>query len=71
MASKPLIQHFVDDINKAIDKYRDLGLTIGELMGVFTLAQFDMWAEWNGASMYQDDDLPSGDPNIFSGFGGS
>ena len=70
MASKPLIQHFVDDINKVIDKYRDSGLTLGEVAGVFALAQLDLWAEWRGANMGRDDDLPSGDPDIFPGFNG-
>ena len=65
MANKPLIQHFVDEINVVIDKYRDSGITIGEIMGIFALAQIDLAIEMKGAQMDRDDDLPIGDPGLF------
>ncbi len=64
MSQKPIIQHLVDDVNNVIDKYRDEGITVGEVVGVFQLAILDIWAEW-AMKMKGGDDLPSGSPDIF------
>lgn len=41
----PLCQQFQDDVNTAIDKYRDQGLTLAEAIGVLEVAKLDLWLE--------------------------
>lgn len=65
MASKPLIQCFIDDINVVIDKYRDTGITVGEMIGAFQVLVFDLWLQLRGANMDRGGDLPQGFPDQF------
>jgi hypothetical protein len=65
MSKKPIIQQFTDDVNKVIDKYRDTGITIGEIIGAFEIAQLDLLAEFHAANEDRSDDLPRGFPDIY------
>ena len=51
MASKPVSQQFADDISDVIDKYREEGITISEIIGGLELNKMDIWNE------QQEDDL--------------
>ena len=74
MPNKPLIQQFTDEINLVIDKYRDSGITIGEIIGAFEIAQLELLAEFHAANRDRQDDLPEGfpgfDPDVEPGIGG-
>jgi len=65
MSNKPIIQQFTDDINRVIDKYRDTGITIGEIVGAFEIAQLDLLSEFRAANRDRSDDLPQGFPDIY------
>lgn len=43
MAIQPIIQQFQDDVNLLIDKYRDQGITLGEVIGALELIKLDVW----------------------------
>jgi hypothetical protein len=45
MTSKPLVQHFQDDLNDVVDKYRDEGLTLSEAVGALELTKLDLHNE--------------------------
>ena len=47
MSQKPLVQHFQDDIDAVIDKYRDEGITVSETMGVLELTKLLLFAEFS------------------------
>jgi len=43
MATKPIVQHFQDDLSAVVDKYRDQGLTLSEAIGAIELIKLDLW----------------------------
>ena len=44
MADKPLIGYFHDDIEDVLEKYFDMGLTIGEAVGTLDIIKMNIWA---------------------------
>jgi len=49
MSSKPIVQQFYDDVEKVIDKYRDQGITISEIVGSLELSKLDLYKEVNNS----------------------
>ena len=58
--NKPIIQQFQDDLVVVVDKYRDEGITIGEVIGCFELTKIDLWSEFVEAQ----DNLNEGFNNV-------
>ena len=54
MDGKPLIQHFADDLQAVVDKYRNQGLTIGEAIGAIEIVKLDLYED------LQEDDEATG-----------
>ena len=42
---KPLVQYLQDDLEKVIDKYRDEGLSLAELIGALEIVKLNAWSE--------------------------
>jgi hypothetical protein len=45
MSSKPISQQFQDELCEVIDRHRDQGITISEVIGCFELVKLDLWKE--------------------------
>jgi len=45
MAEKPLMQQFQDDVNEVVDKYRDQGITLGEIIGALEIVKLDVYGD--------------------------
>lgn len=45
MDGKPLLQQFSDDLQAVVDKYRDQGLTFGEVVGAIEIVKLDLYSE--------------------------
>ena len=42
---KPLIEHLQDDLTEVIDKYREEGMTLGEVIGTLEIVKLNLWHE--------------------------
>ena len=42
MASKPIVQSFSDDLMAVIDKYREQGITVSEVVGAIELVKMNI-----------------------------
>lgn len=45
MDGKPIGQHFSDEINAVVDKFRDQGITVGEVLGALEVLKWELIAE--------------------------
>jgi hypothetical protein len=45
MDGQPLIDQFQDDIEVVVDKYRDVGLDFGSIIGTLEMCKLDLWSE--------------------------
>jgi len=55
----PLINHFQNDVDRVIDKYRDQGLTLGEAVGALEICKNTL--------LNEDDDDDDDDDGTFDG----
>lgn len=45
MSERPLIDCFQSDLEEVLDRYKDQGLTVGEVIGTLETVKLDAWRE--------------------------